>query len=297
MIRNSGGLNKGSFRTPEKCENWSHYQTVWERICWNLLWKQTIMYRKLNISTQLSCVSSGTIYMRVHLRSKGLLLTPALKKSDRQEQSVSSSGTPRTGTKTPSSWMRKFSSSRSSRTTSTTRCMFKHPLRCVLRVQEAITLPTSWIGGGVSHQGMTNLHFCKKGVKTGAWVYPEDVLQGVVKHLNTTVRNGSSRRTQLLPTRPRRLRSVCGGKFRALSTPRIGPWGVQTSTPGTINCGLFWEDVACQKRHNNLDSLKRSLVKQRQRSPPEMVRAVTAEWPECLKALRRGTGWPFWVIL
>jgi len=43
---------------------------------------------------------------------------------------------------------------------------------------------------GVSHQGVTPLHFCKKGVKTGAWVYQEDVLQGVVKPLNTTVFNG-----------------------------------------------------------------------------------------------------------
>jgi len=42
----------------------------------------------------------------------------------------------------------------------------------------------------VSHQGVTPLHFCEKGVKTGARVYQEDVLQGAVKHLNTTVFNG-----------------------------------------------------------------------------------------------------------
>jgi hypothetical protein len=42
----------------------------------------------------------------------------------------------------------------------------------------------------VSHQGVTTLHFCKKGVKTGARVYQEDVLQGVVKPLNTTLFTG-----------------------------------------------------------------------------------------------------------
>ena len=42
----------------------------------------------------------------------------------------------------------------------------------------------------VSHQGVTPLHFCEKGVKTGARVYQEDVLQGAVKPLNTTVFNG-----------------------------------------------------------------------------------------------------------
>jgi hypothetical protein len=33
----------------------------------------------------------------------------------------------------------------------------------------------------VSHQGATNLHFCKKGGKTGVQVYQEDVLHGVVE--------------------------------------------------------------------------------------------------------------------
>ena len=36
---------------------------------------------------------------------------------------------------------------------------------------------------GVNHQGVTPLHFCEKGVKTGAQVYHEDVLQGAVKPL------------------------------------------------------------------------------------------------------------------
>jgi len=42
-------------------------------------------------------------------------------------------------------------------------------------------------------------------VQTGAPVYQEDVLQGVVKHHNMNVFNGQkwvSSRTQLLPTRP-----------------------------------------------------------------------------------------------
>ena len=43
---------------------------------------------------------------------------------------------------------------------------------------------------GVSHLGMTPLNFCEKGVKTGARVYQEDMLQGAVKRLNTTVFNG-----------------------------------------------------------------------------------------------------------
>jgi len=39
----------------------------------------------------------------------------------------------------------------------------------------------------MSHQGVISLHFCEKGVKTGARVYQEDLLQGVVKPLNMTL--------------------------------------------------------------------------------------------------------------
>jgi inhibitor of nuclear factor kappa-B kinase subunit alpha len=43
---------------------------------------------------------------------------------------------------------------------------------------------------GVSHQGVTPLHFCEKGVKTDARMYQEDVLQGVVTPLNTALFSG-----------------------------------------------------------------------------------------------------------
>jgi hypothetical protein len=42
--------------------------------------------------------------------------------------------------------------------------------------------------------------------------------------------------------------------------------------------------MACQKRHNNLVSLKRSLVKAATEIPLETVRAAIAEWPERLRA-------------
>jgi len=44
------------------------------------------------------------------------------------------------------------------------------------------------------------------------------------------------------------------------------------------------EDMACQKRHNNLDNLKRSLVKAAAEIPLETVRAAITEWLERLKA-------------
>ena len=65
--------------------------------------------------------------------------------------------------------------------------------------------------------------------------------------LSSVVSNGSSSRIHLLPTRPRRLWSGCGGMFRPLSTPRIGPRGVQTSTPWTT-----WRDPSWKQRQRSL---------------------------------------------
>jgi inhibitor of nuclear factor kappa-B kinase subunit alpha len=43
-------------------------------------------------------------------------------------------------------------------------------------------------------------------------------------------------------------------------------------------------DMACQKHHKNLDSLKRSLTKAAAEIPLEKAHAPIAEWPERLKA-------------
>ena len=67
-------------------------------------------------------------------------------------------------------------------------------------------------------------------------------------------------------------------------SPDLNPWDYK-----------FWpvlEDMACQKRRNNLDSLKRSLMKTAAENPLETARAAIAEWPERLKACR-GRGRPF----
>jgi hypothetical protein len=48
--------------------------------------------------------------------------------------------------------------------------------------------------------------------------------------------------------------------------------------------------MAFRKRHNNLESLKRSLVKAAAEIPLETVCAARAEWPERLKACVEAEG-------
>jgi len=96
--------------------------------------------------------------------------------------------------------------------------------------------------GGVPSGGNTSSFLQERG-ETGVRMYQEDVLQRVVEQLNMTLFSGQEwvfQQDSVPVQKPRRLRSGCGGTFRPLSAPSIGPRGVQTSTLGTINCGLFW---------------------------------------------------------
>ena len=118
---------------------------------------------------------------------------------------------------------------------------------CAFRgCRETIILPTSWFGEVVSHQGVTPLHFCEKEVKlvlecNKGTCYKE--LWNLLTWPSSMVINGFSSRTQLLPTRPRRLRSGYGVTFWPSSAPRTGSRGVQTSNPWNVNCGLFWKTL------------------------------------------------------
>jgi hypothetical protein len=51
--------------------------------------------------------------------------------------------------------------------------------------------------------------------------------------------------------------------------------------------------MTCLKRHNSLESLRRFLVKAATEIPLERERAVTAEWPNSLKACVEAYGGHF----
>jgi len=137
----------------------------------------------------------------------------------------------------------------------------------------------------VSHQGMTPLLFCEKGVKTGARVYEEDVLQGDVKPLNTTVFNGQKWVFQQNSSCPQGQddSGVASGNVQAFISAEDWPLGSPDLNPLDYKLWAVLEDMACRKRHNNLDSLMRFLVKAAAEIPLETVRGAIVEWPERLK--------------
>jgi len=72
-------------------------------------------------------------------------------------------------------------------------------------------------------------------------------------------------------------------------------WPPENPDLNPLDCKLsaVLEDMACQKCHNNLESLKKTLMKAAAEIPLETVRAVTAEWPERLKACIEAEGGRF----
>ena len=177
-------------------------KTVWERIHQNPLWKQKIMSRELNIPTQSSCASSGTIYTWQRTSAqRDTSLLQLWSRSDGQEQTVSSSGTLRTGTKTPSSRMRHFSPPRSSITRQQDLCS-NIPWRAFwgCKGYHHPSYITVWCE--VSHQGVTHLHFSRKGVKMVSecikWTCYKELWNSLTLP-SSVVRNGPSSRTQFLP--------------------------------------------------------------------------------------------------
>jgi len=116
----------------------------------------------------------------------------------------------------------------------------------------------------VSHQGVTPLHFFEKGVKTGARVCQEDVLHGVVKPLNTTVFSGQKwvfRQDSAPAHKAKTTQEWLRRNVQAFFGAKDLPSGSPDLNPLDYKLWAVLEDMAWRKRHNNLDSLKKSLVK------------------------------------
>ena len=162
--------------------------------------------------------------------------------------------------------------------------MLKRPFRCILRVQGCHNPSSVMVWWEVSHQGVTQLHFCLKGVK----LVSECIKRTCYKELwnsltwpSSVVRNGSSSRTQL-PPKSQEGSGVAAEELSDLYQCQ----GLPSSDLNSRDYKLWTilEDKACQKRHNNLDSLKRSLVKTAAEILLETVRTAIAHWPERLQA-------------
>jgi len=124
-------------------------------------------------------------------------------------------------------------------------------------------------------------------VRIGARVDQEEVIQGVVKPLNTTLFNGQkwvSQQDSAPAHKAKTTQEWLRRHVPAFISAEDWPSGSPALNPPDNKLWVVLDDMTCRKRHNNLDSLKGSLVKVAAEIPLETVCAAIAEWPERLKA-------------
>ncbi|XP_053959087.1 uncharacterized protein LOC128863773 [Anastrepha ludens] len=140
---------------------------------------------------------------------------------------------------------------------------------------------------GVSCKGFTSLCFCEKWVKTGAKVYQEDVLEGVLKQLGSTLFNGErwifqqdSAPVHNAKITQQWLKNNIPGFIAAAD------WASGSSDLDPLDCSLCseLEKMGCRRLRRNLRSLKQFLAQVAQTISMETERTVLAEWPNRLKA-------------
>jgi hypothetical protein len=215
--------------------------------------------------------------MRAHLRSKGHLLTPALKEI------------PRTRAECLLQWHTKYRHENIlfvDEKIFTIKGQYNNQNNKIY-AQMSLEVSSERQGGhhpsyvmvwwGLSHQGVTPLHFCKKGVK----LVPEHIKRTCYKQLSLFsgqewVFQQDSAPAHKPKTTKEWLRRNVLGCFSAENWPS----GSQTSTSWIINCGLFWRTWHVVSITAAWGARRDLFVQIAAKIPLEMVHAATAEWPE-----------------
>jgi len=218
VIRNSGCWRQDSVRTPEKCEGWSLYQnSTGADSPKSALETEDYIPRAEYIDPIKSCLIRDDLHMRAHLRSKGYLLTPGLKEIRRTRTKPLLQWHAENGHENNFFTNEKFFTIEEQYNNQNNKI---HAQKSLEVRSEGAGMPSPFLRhglmGGVPSGGDTSSFLHESG-ETGVRVYPEDVLQGVVKQLNMTLFSGQEwgfQQDSVPPQKPRRLWSDCGGTFR-----------------------------------------------------------------------------------
>jgi len=243
----------------------------------------------------MSCLIRDDLHLRAHLRSKEHLLTPAVKEIRRTRAELVLQWQDENRHENIFFTDEKFFTIEEQYNNQNKICA-----QTSLEVHsEGAGMPSPFLChglvGGVP-SGADTSSFLQERVETGVRVcikrtcYKE--LCNSLTWPFSVVRNGSSGRTQL-PLKSQDYSGVAAEERPDLYQRRGLTLGESRPQPPGLKLWTVLEDMACWKRHNNLDSLKRSLMKAAAEIPLETVRAAIAEWPESLKACIEAEGGHF----
>jgi inhibitor of nuclear factor kappa-B kinase subunit alpha len=132
-----------------------------------------------------------------------------------------------------------------------------------------------------------NNQYNKIYAEMGAHVYQDDVLLGVVKPLNMTVFNSQKwvfQQDSAPAHKTKMTQEWLRRNVLACISAKVWPSGSPDLNPRDYKPWAVLENMLCRKYHNNVDSLKKTLVKAAAEIPLETVHAAIAEWLEHLKA-------------
>jgi len=107
------------------------------------------------------------------------------------------------------------------------------------------------------------------------------------------VGSGSSSRTPFLPQKAKTTQGWLQRNLLAFISAGNLLSGSADLQPLNNKLWALLEDMVCQKHHNSLENLRRSLVKAMAEIPLETEHVATAEWPERLKACVEAQGGHF----
>jgi len=138
--------------------------------------------------------------------------------------------------------------------------------------------------------------FLQERDQTGVQVYQEDVLQGVVKYLNTTIFSGQEwvfQQDSVPAQKAISTQEWLQRNLLAFISAENWPSGrADLELLDNKLCAVL-EDTDCPKRHNNLESLRRSLEKAAALIPPADGVCGDSGVAGVSQGLRRGIGRPF----
>lgn len=164
------------------------------------------------------------------------------------------------------------------------------------RVQRGHFPASVMVWWGVSYDGVTELHFCEKGVKTSAKVYKETVLEHVVKPLNRTLfanKDWSFQQDSAPAHKAKLTQEWLKKNVKDFISPEDWPSGSPDLNPLDYKLWSVLEGMACSARHSNIESLKRALVRAVDNFPMHVVRTSIDDWPKRLKACVKAHGGHF----
>ncbi|KAI6660612.1 hypothetical protein LOD99_10389 [Oopsacas minuta] len=146
---------------------------------------------------------------------------------------------------------------------------------------------------GISANGRTPLIFIPEGVKINAATYRQLILEPVIKHSSRNIfrnqpfvfqQDGAPAHTANITQKW--LHENISGFLSKEEWPPSSP----DLNPMDFSIWAILGAKACAKSHNNLDSLKRSLAKEWEKIPQEVLRAAVESFPTRLRSVVKNKG-------